>query len=51
MRVLPVSVWCAHSQDKELTDACDDGRLEDALSAVGKGANANWKDVVSLVTT
>ena len=35
------------TQDRELYDACFFGRLEDARSAVRRGADPNWKDEVS----
>ena len=38
------------TQDRELYDACGagGGRLEDAQSAIKKGADPNWKNDVSL---
>ena len=36
------------AQDWELNYACGYGRLEDAQSAINKGADPNWKDEVSL---
>ena len=36
------------TQDEELYYACWSGRLEDARSAVRRGADPNWKDSVSL---
>ena len=39
---------CVLMQDRKLNDACFGGRLEDARSAVERGGDPNWKDLVSL---
>ena len=36
---------------KCLLSACHDGKLEEAQSALSKGADPNWKDQVSLQLT